>query len=289
MREIRTSGGNGSKPLYIPIRQANKVGGGRRALKICETNDSALKFYEKFSGPQILRELSRTQRWGLSREIVATYDRKDVGKSNCIGEPFISIYNRDMGIPREVSRYYRDDPVETTRWPRNMTKQYLLGVLHDATVKKTTYRIGTKSRNYSDFLAKEIMKFGVKAWKYKEGKHRNLWIVEFSKTLLQNVLIHSSEDKINYVRGYFDAEGGIAKSSHVRYYLYFAQKNKTDLLQVKQYLEELGIRCGMMHNPSKKVDPNYWRFFIQAKSYRDFATIVGSDHPKKRQYLRVKI
>ena len=66
--------------LVHTARQANKVGGGRRA-------------------PQ--GELSRIQRWGLSRKIVATYDRKDIVKFNCIGEPFILIYNQDMGIPRE--------------------------------------------------------------------------------------------------------------------------------------------------------------------------------------------
>lgn len=170
-----------------------------------------------------------------------------------------------------------------------MTKQYLLGVLHDATVRNTTYRIATKNRNFADYLAREIQKFDVEAWIYKEGKNRDLWIVEFSKTLLQNVSTQSLQDKIEYVRGYFDAEGGIAKSKQVRYYLYFAQKNKTDLLQVKRYLEELGIGCGMMHNPSKRIDPNYWRFFVKAKSYSDFAKTIGSDHPEKRQYLRMKI
>jgi len=170
-----------------------------------------------------------------------------------------------------------------------MTKAYLLGVLHDATVRKTTYRIATKSRIFGDLLVSEIQKFGVKAWIYKEGKLRNLWIVEFSKTLLLNITLQSQQDRIDYIRGYFDAEGGIAKSSLVRYYLYFAQKNKSDLMQVKRFLEEFGIVCGVMHNPSKRADPNYWRFFIKAKSYNTFAKIVGSDHPEKRQYLRVKI
>ncbi len=170
-----------------------------------------------------------------------------------------------------------------------MTKQYLLGVLHDATIRNTTYRIATKSRNFADYLAREIQKFGVRAWIYKKGKYRDLWIVEFSKTLLQNMSIQSLRDKIEYVRGYFDAEGGIAKNTHVRYYLYFAQKNKTDLLQVKRYLEECGIDCRVMHNPSKRIDPNYWRFFVKAKSYADFAKIIYSDHPEKRQYLRMKI
>ncbi len=60
-------------------------------------------------------------------------------------------------------------------------------------------------------------------------------------------------------------------------------------MQVKQYLEELDIHCGKIHNPSKKVDPNYWRFYIRASSYINFARIIGSDHPDKRHYLRMKI
>jgi hypothetical protein len=39
-----------------------------------------------------------------------------------------------------------------------MTKAYLLGVLHDATERKTTYRIAQKSRKYIDFLVREIEK-----------------------------------------------------------------------------------------------------------------------------------
>lgn len=170
-----------------------------------------------------------------------------------------------------------------------MTKAYLLGVLHDAAERRTTYRIAAKSQEFCKFLAKGISKFGAKAWIYQEGKNRSMWIVEFSKSLLRGTKIQYRQNKIDYVRGYFDAEGGIAKSSRVRYYLYFAQKNKKDLMQVKRYLEELGITCGVVHNPSKRVDPSYWRFFISAKSYLDFAKIIGSDHPEKRCYLRMKI
>jgi len=169
-----------------------------------------------------------------------------------------------------------------------MTKAYLLGALHDATERKTTYRIAQKSKIYIDFLAKGIVSLGRKAWTYKEGKHRNLYIVEFSKSLLRDTKIRSRQDKIDYIRGYFDAEGGIARNPKVRYYLYFAQKNLSDLEEVKVYLEELGIMCGKIHNPSKKVDPEYWRFFIRAKSYEDFAKIVGSWHPVKRRFLRMK-
>lgn len=170
-----------------------------------------------------------------------------------------------------------------------MTRAYLFGVLHDATERNTTYRIASKSKAYCEFLKRGIKQLGFKAWTYKEGKQRNLWIVEFSKSLLRDITISSKRDKIDYIRGYFDTEGGIAKSPRIRYYLYLAQKNKADLLQVKEYLEELGISCGVIHNPSKKVDPDYWRFFVKAKSYSDFASLIGSDHPEKSGYLRMKI
>jgi intein-encoded DNA endonuclease-like protein len=170
-----------------------------------------------------------------------------------------------------------------------MTKAYLLGALHDATERKTTYRIAQKSRGYINFLAKEIKSLNRKAWIYQEGKSRNLFIVEFSKSFLKDVKLITRQDKIDYIRGYFDTEGGLARSVSVRYYIYFAQKNFDDLKEVKFFLEDLNISCGKMHNPSKKVDPNYWRFFIRAKSYRNFAQIIGSWHPVKSRFLRMKI
>ncbi len=160
---------------------------------------------------------------------------------------------------------------------------------HDGTSRQSTYRIATSNSEFAELLKKGIQTLSVGAWIYKEGKSRSLWIVEFPKKILKDVIIRSRRDKIEYIRGYFDAEGGIAKRASVRYYLYFCQKDKKDLLQVKQYLEELGIVCGLLHNPSKRVDSDYWRFYISAKSYSDFARIIGSDHPGKRHYLRMKI
>lgn len=172
--------------------------------------------------------------------------------------------------------------------PKGVTKTYLLGVLHDATERRTTYRISSKSKKFCEFLAVGIRSLGPGAWIYKEGKDRNLWITEFSKTLLKGVRIISRQDKIDYLRGYFDTEGGIAKDPRVRYYIYFAQKDKKDLSEAKRFLTELGINCGVMHRPSKARDLDYWRFFVRARSYYDFAKIIGSDHPEKRQYLRMK-
>lgn len=170
-----------------------------------------------------------------------------------------------------------------------MTKAYLLGVLHDATVRKTTYRISQKSERFVTFLAEGIRALGGSAWTYREGNNRDVYVVEFSRSFLKNVSIRTKKDKIDYIRGYFDTEGGIAKQAHVRYYIYFAQKDYKDLAEAKGYLEELGIVCGQIHQPSKRVDPEYFRFYISAKSYRDFARIIGSWHPEKKSYLRMKI
>jgi len=193
-----------------------------------------------------------------------------------------------MAIPREPQSL--GDSVETTRQlPKQITKAYMLGLLHDATERKTTYRIGQKNKRLILNVAKFIKKFGCGAWIYKEGKDRDLYILEFSKSFLVNTKIKSLKDKIDYIRGYFDAEGGIAKSNKVRFYIYFAQKDFKDLKQVKNYLKETKISCGKTHNPSKIKDPHYWRFFVSAKSYKRFAKIIGSCHPEKSYLLGMKI
>lgn len=183
----------------------------------------------------------------------------------------------DLGLRRDY-----------TRAPQ-ISLGYLFGVLHDSTSRKTTYRIASKSKKFCLIIQNGIENLGAKSWIYKEGKNRNLWILEFSKSLLNNFEVKTIQDKIDFLCGYFDAEGGIAKSSKVRFYLYYCQKDLPDLMTAKRYLTELGIFSGRIHNPSKKVDPNYWRFFISSKSYRDFAIKIGSLHPDKTEILRVKI
>ena len=182
------------------------------------------------------------------------------------------------------------DAVETTRQRLLQTvKAYLLGAIHDATERKLTFRISQKYKSYPVFIKRLLAKVDKKAWVYKEGRARKVYIVEFSKAFLKGFKVSSLEEKKYYIRGYFDSEGGITKNPKLRFYIYFAQKDKSDLEEVRNFLTELGICCGVIHNPSKKVVPDYWRFFIRAKSYRDFAKIIGSWHPEKSRLLRMKI
>ena len=170
-----------------------------------------------------------------------------------------------------------------------MSKAYLLGVMHDSTERKNTIKISSKEKKYVQFLANMIHEMGHNAWTYREGKTRNLYIVEFSKKIIQNAEVKTEQQKIDYIRGYFDAEGGTSRSKNVRFYIYFAQKDNQDLEQLKLYLTDLGITCGKIHNPSKEKDPGYWRFFISCKSYKTFIEKIGSMHPIKCQLLRKMI
>ncbi|MBN1462410.1 MAG: LAGLIDADG family homing endonuclease [Paludibacteraceae bacterium] len=168
-------------------------------------------------------------------------------------------------------------------------KAYLLGVLHDATARKYTYRVSQKSLSFIKMLKEGINKIGYNAWFYKEGKNRDVYVVEFARKVTDSHKVTSLEEKIAYIRGYFDTEGGIPRKTNSRYYIYFAQKDKRDLLQVKRYLADVGIACGKTHNPSILNDPEYFRFYILSKSHNDFAQIIGSWHPEKIKYLRMKI
>jgi hypothetical protein len=195
-----------------------------------------------------------------------------------------------MVIPREPLSETSESGLrrDYTRAPQ-ITKAYIVGILHDATERHTTFRISQKSSKFVQMVASGIRSLGGNAWIYKEGSSRNLYIVEFSKSFLKDFEIVSKRDKIDYIQGYFDTDGGIAKSSKVRFYIYFAQKDFSDLQQVRNYLMEMNIDCGVIHNPSKRIDPNYWRFFVKAKSYVDFVQKIGSRHPEKAKYLRLKI
>jgi hypothetical protein len=58
---------------------------------------------------------------------------------------------------------------------------------------------------------------------------------------------------------------------------------------VRSHLVELGIKCGKTHNPSRRVDPSYWRFFVSSNSYKRFTQTIGSMHPRKKTALEMVI
>lgn len=96
---------------------------------------------------------------------------------------------------------------------------------------------------------------------------------------------------LDYARGYFDADGGMPRDPQARLYVQFCQKDLRSLEQVAKILASWSIECGRIHNPSAKVDPEYWRFFVRARSHERFMRLVGSWHPIKGTLIeqRMKI
>lgn len=181
------------------------------------------------------------------------------------------------------------DTSETTSKAPQITKTYILGLLGDSTERKYTFRISQKGIVFPNIVKNGINFLGFKAWVYKEGKNRDVFVVEFSKKVIKGTKIKTKQEIIDYISGFFDAEGGISKLSTVLPYIYFCQKDYEKLFILKKYLTSLNIFCGKIHNPSKKVDPEYWRFYISRKSLSDFYGLVESRHPEKSMYLRMKI
>ena len=167
----------------------------------------------------------------------------------------------------------------------NDLKSYLLGAMHDGTVRQRTLRISQREEEYVVFLRSLILAKGKRAWTYREGRMRNLFVVEFSRTLLDGHRLRTRKEIIHYVRGYFDAEGAVASPAASAPYLYFGQKNRLDLEELRSFLCGLRVTCGKIHNPSCQVDPDYWRFFVSRRSIESFAKLVGSWHPRKSRWL----
>jgi uncharacterized protein YbaR (Trm112 family) len=164
---------------------------------------------------------------------------------------------------------------------------YLQGALHDGTYSHLhrTHRISQKGTDWLSRLVAILAQLGHRSWLYQEGKDRSVFVLETSAPFLDVDYdpdrLASCLERIAYVRGYFDAEGGIPQSARVRFYIQFSQKDRRELDKVKRILESIGIECGKTHNPSRDVDPLYWRFYVRTRSHRAFATRIGSWHPRK--------
>lgn len=178
---------------------------------------------------------------------------------------------------------------------KNILKAYLFGALHDGTFnrKHKTWRISQSNGDWLKRLQKMFEQLGSKAWIYQEGKGRTVSVVETTAHFLKMAPTPSelgtTKEQIAYIRGYFDAEGGIPKRLNHWMYIQMCQKNKEELEQICSILTALGIHCGKIHNPSQKVDPDYWRFFISRRSHNDFIKIIGSWHPRKEKILAVRV
>jgi hypothetical protein len=169
-------------------------------------------------------------------------------------------------------------------------RAYLQGALRDGTFNRThnTVRICQSDSRWIASLRTLFAKLGSRSWTYREGARR-VWVIESSCKLEKGPTGPTDEEGAAFARGYFDAEGGVPRDPGARFYIQFVQKDRQDLEEVRRCLARLGIRCGRIHNPSVRVDPEYWRFYVLTESHEDFIHRVASWHPRKRLLLETRL
>ena len=185
------------------------------------------------------------------------------------------------------------DPLETTRRAPPI-KAYLLGALHDGTFSSNKrFRISQVGTDWLKILQGLFRKLGYNSWIYKEGKYRKVYVLETLANFLDfnfNPLeLKTEEEKIGYIKGFFDAEGGIPRDEKARFYIQLVQNDRGKLVKIKKLLNDLRIETGKIHNPSQSVDPDYWRMYVVAKSQQSFLKKIGTWHPRKIKALRKRM
>ena len=190
-------------------------------------------------------------------------------------------------------RQSANDPSETTR-QAPLLKAYLLGALHDGTFSSNKrFRISQVGTDWLRILQGFFKKLGYNSWIYKEGKHRKVYVLETLANFLDfnfNPLeLKTEEEKIGYIKGFFDAEGGIPRDEKARFYIQLVQNDREKLVKIKKLLNDLGIEIGKIHNPSHSVDPDYWRMYVLAKSQQSFLKKIGTWHPRKIKTLKQRM
>jgi hypothetical protein len=167
-------------------------------------------------------------------------------------------------------------------------RAYLHGAAHDATLshRHRTVRFGQSDTRWLEVVGFLVARLGQRSWSYREGRSRRFWVLETSAAVLaEPPTFSSSEERLAYARGYFDAEGGTPRDPSARFYVQFVQKDRGDIEGLREILEAEGICCGRLHNPNRLRDRDLWRFYVVAAGHRAFATRVSSWHPRKRSLL----
>jgi hypothetical protein len=119
------------------------------------------------------------------------------------------------------------------------------------------------------------------------------WVLETSAAFLDKAydpsLLQAENGAFAYGRGYFDADGGMPRDIGARLYFQFAQRDRLDLERLRLLLTRVQIECGAIHNPSPRVAPDYWRFYVRARCHESFMTRVHSRHPDKRPAMQARL
>ena len=163
---------------------------------------------------------------------------------------------------------------------------YLHGAIHDGYIytgksKGRVAVITQKNKEWLETIKVIIENNDGKAWIFPQ---RDIHILETKfNYLFEKPSLSTKDEKLEFVSGFFDAEGGIPKKLDSRFYIQFVQKSKSKLELVSSILEEFGVKCGKIHQYDKKS--KCWRFFVRCQSWLRFIELIKSKHPEKQARL----
>ncbi len=172
------------------------------------------------------------------------------------------------------------------------TVAYLFGALHDGYIytgkSKGKVAVFTqKERGWLENIKKMIRPYGKSAWIFKQ---RQIFILETKFAELfqpYDFETFTYEEKIAFISGFFDAEGGIPmKPEETRAYIQFVQKKPKILEKIRDCLNGMGINCGILHIYDKGRS-NCWRFFVRTDSLFRCIHVLKSKHPSKIKRLAI--
>jgi intein-encoded DNA endonuclease-like protein len=202
----------------------------------------------------------------------------------------------DAGNQQETLVITRGSSETIRRAPfsRREIVAYLQGALHDATFSSNSrFRFSQKGREWLEVLQGMFTSLGHRSWIYREGKTRDVYVLEtladFLDFKFDPLNLKTKKQQCAYIQGFFDAEGGIPHSVKDKFYIQLVQNDQEKLSKIKQLLESMGISVGIIHNPSRKLHPEYWRMFILLSGHKKFVKIVGTQHPRKINFLRERM
>ena len=209
--------------------------------------------------------------------------------ANKLGRSYSSVASKifELGLRK---------PWRLNTWEyKEMNKElaYVLGVYFgDGSIRFDTrtrtyhFRLEVKDLDFALATKKALEKLGLRTSLRKT--RRGLYLVICcSKSFTQWLrgikveelpkLIQNKEDKISFIRGFFDSDGSLEKNGKGGKYIKMFNKNKELLQVIKRMLEELGF-----HPRLRKERYLYVLGIYRNEEICRFVEIIGSSIPRKR-------
>jgi intein-encoded DNA endonuclease-like protein len=97
-----------------------------------------------------------------------------------------------------------------------------------------------------------LRNLGSNSWVYREGRRR-VWVLETTYQNRVSSPLPSAIEEAEFVRGYFDAEGGVPRRLNDRFYIQLVQKNRLDLNRVRDSIRRQGIHAVDCTIPARQL------------------------------------